>query len=242
MAVTLNEKDKVGTWVTNHPATSRIFEHHRIDYCCGGNRSLEEACRAEQVDLQSVLAELQEVLAGREHETEIDFASLSLTEMCNSIESTHHDYLRRELPRLTELVDKVVRVHGDQHSWLSRLGESFHHLLNELMPHMMKEEQVLFPAIRVIEQSQSMPVFPFGSLDNPIHMMEHEHDEAGQALKEIRAASSDFALPDGGCNTFRAMLDALRELEYDLHRHIHKENSILFPKAMERAAELTKTH
>ena len=104
---------------------------------------------------------------------------------------------------------------------------------------MFKEEQILFPAIRTIEQSQAVPAFPFGSVVNPIHMMEHEHDVAGNALKDIREASSDFTLPEGGCNTFRAMLDGLQELESDLHRHIHKENNVLFPRASRLAAELS---
>jgi regulator of cell morphogenesis and NO signaling len=237
MTGTLALTDSVGTWVTNYPATSRVFERHRIDYCCGGNRSLEEACWAEQVDVPSVLAELKDVISQPADDGDMEFPSKSLAEMCDSIEATHHDYLRRELPRLTQLVEKVVSVHGDQHAWLSRLAESFRQLREELMPHMMKEEQILFPAIRTIEQTQSVPAFPFGSVENPIRMMEHEHDTAGRALQEIRTASSDFTLPEGGCNTFRAMLDGLHELEQDLHRHIHKENNVLFPRAARIAAE-----
>ena len=130
-------------------------------------------------------------------------------------------------------------MHGDQHDWLTTLKEAYSRLRDELTPHMFKEEQVLFPAIRMIEQSGKVPAFPFGSVDNPIQMMEHEHDVAGQALRDIRAASSDFTLPEGGCNTFRAMLDGLRELEADLHQHIHKENNILFPRASRMAARLS---
>ena len=235
---TMTLTDKVGDWVTSYPATSRVFEQHKIDYCCGGGRSLEEACWSVQADVQAVLAELNRVATGGPSEDEVDFTSLSLTQMCDEIEATHHQYLRSELPRLTGLVDKVVSVHGDRHPWLSQLGESFRELREELVPHMFKEEQVLFPAIRTIEQSGQVPSFPFGSVDNPIRMMEHEHDVAGQALKSIRAASSDFTLPEGGCNTFRAMLDGLHELESDLHRHIHKENNVLFPRASQLAAEL----
>jgi len=238
---TLKLSDSVGSWVTEHPATSRVFEQHRIDYCCGGGRPLEEACRTKKVDAQAVLEELQEVISrsSTEDAAEDNFTSQSLTKMCDSIVATHHEYLKRELPRLTQIVDKVVRVHGDHYSWLFQLGTSFQHLRDELNPHMFKEEQILFPAIRTIEQSQTVPSFPFGSVDNPIHMMEHEHDVAGQALREIREASSDFTLPEGGCNTFRAMLDGLHDLERDLHRHIHKENNVLFPRASRLAAELS---
>ena len=237
MTRTMSVTDPVGDWVTNYPATSRLFEEHKIDYCCGGGRSLEEACWSVQADVQAVLAELNDVVSRGKSDDEVDFASSSLTEMCDEIEAKHHQYLKRELPRLTVLVEKVVSVHGDQHPWLTRLAESFRQLREELVPHMFKEEQILFPAIRTIEHTNNIPSFPFGSVDNPIRMMEHEHDAAGQALKDIRAASSDFTLPEGGCNTFRAMLDGLRELEGDLHTHIHKENNVLFPRASRLAAE-----
>ena len=239
---TLKLSDSVGSWVTEHPATSRVFEQHRIDYCCGGGRPLEEACEKGQLNAQAVLEELHKVISRSATKASPDdnFTSLSLAEMCDSIVATHHEYLKHELPRLTQLVDKVVRVHGDHFTWLFRLGTSFQELRDELNPHMFKEEQILFPAIRTIEQSQSVPSFPFGSVDNPIRMMEHEHDVAGQALREIREASSDFTLPHGGCNTFRAMLDGLHELERDVHRHIHKENNVLFPRASKLAAELSE--
>lgn len=238
MTTLLTLKDTVGDWVVNHPTTSRVFEKRRIDYCCGGGKSLEQACQDSQVDTKELLAELAESLSHQVDEADENFASLSLAEMCDAIEATHHDYLRRELPRLTQLVEKVVSVHGEQHQWLASLAKSFEELCNELTPHMMKEEQVLFPAIRTIESTQSVPAFPFGSVDNPIRMMEHEHDVAGQALKSIRSASSDYTLPEGGCNTFRAMLGGLRELEEDLHRHIHKENNVLFPQASRLAKKV----
>ena len=239
MATTLKISDPVGVWVTRHPATSRVFEQNGIDYCCGGNRALEEACWRGRVDAQAVLAELTEVVSGDSCQPHEDFSAQSLTEMCDSIVETHHEYLKRELPRLTQLVDKVTSVHGDQHQWLMSLKTAYTQLRDELTPHMFKEEQILFPAIRTIEKSGKIPAFPFGSVDNPIRMMEHEHDVAGQALHDIRAASSDFTLPEGGCNTFRAMLDGLRELEADLHQHIHKENNILFPQASHLAARLS---
>ena len=241
MATSLKSTDSVGAWVTEHPATSRVFEQHRIDYCCGGGRPLEEACSKKQIDVQVVLEELLDVISRgtTSDATDENFTSMSLSDMCDSIEAMHHEYLKRELPRLTQIVDKVVRVHGENHGWLLPLGTAFQRLRDELVPHMFKEERILFPAIRTIEQSRAVPSFPFGSLDNPIHMMEHEHDIAGQALRDIREASSDFTLPEGGCNTFRAMLDGLRELELDVHRHIHKENNVLFPRASRLAAELS---
>lgn len=243
MTTTLSLKHTVSQWVIKHPATSRVFEKYKIDYCCGGGKPLGKACESKRVDAQAVLNDLVNAVSCRADDdtTNIEFESKSLADMCDSITSTHHEYLKRELPRLTLLVEKVVSVHGNHHVWLLRLGASFQKLRDELLPHMSKEEQILFPAIRMIEQSQAVPHYPFGSIDSPIRMMEHEHDIANQALKNIRAASSDFTLPEGGCNTFRAMLDGLQELEADLHRHIRKENNVLFPRASQLAAKLSGT-
>ena len=241
MTTTLSLGHSVSQWVIKHPVTSRVFEQYKINYCCGGGQPLEEACVSKNVDAPAVLMDLLDAISRRatDDATTDEFVSKSLADMCDSITSTHHEYLKRELPRLTLLVDRVVSVHGNHHVWLLRLGASFQKLRDELLTHLSKEEQMLFPAIRLIEQSQAVPQFPFGSVDNPIRMMEHEHDVADQALKDIRAASSDFTLPEGGCNTFRAMLDGLKELEADLHRHIHKENNVLFPRASQLAAKLS---
>ncbi|MBI1313040.1 iron-sulfur cluster repair di-iron protein [bacterium] len=232
--------DSVGEWVTRYPAIARIFEQHGIDYCCGGARPLDAACESRDADAQSVLAELQAAISQTGTEFDDNFSTKTLTGMCDEIVDTHHEYLKRELSRLTQLVDKVRSVHGEAHPWLQELSAAFGRLRDELVPHMFKEEHILFPAIRTIEQSQSVPRFPFGSVDNPIHMMEHEHDAAGQALREMRDVSRNFTAPDDACNTFRVMLDGLRELELDLHQHIHKENNVLFPRASQLAAELTQ--
>jgi len=234
----LEISDSVGAWVATNPATSRVFERHKIDYCCGGGRPLEDACRRAGVAPQSVLTELNSLESADANIEDQDFPSLSLTAMCDSIVDTHHAYLRRELPRLTQLLDKVMSAHGRHHPWLLRLAESFGQLRGELEPHMFKEEQLLFPAIRTIERTDRGPSFPFGSVDNPIRMMEHEHNLAGRALQDIRDASDDYTPPEGACNTFRALLDGLRELEVDLHMHIHKENNVLFPRASALARKL----
>ncbi|HIK95094.1 MAG TPA: iron-sulfur cluster repair di-iron protein, partial [Planctomycetes bacterium] len=140
-------------------------------------------------------------------------------------------FLKTELPRLTQLVRKVADVHDSVHPELHDVRTVFAELRSELEPHMMKEENILFPAIRLLEQSMDCPRFPFGTVANPIRMMEHEHDNAGNALKRIRELTQDFLVPVDACNTWRTMLDGLQNLERDLHRHIHKENSILFPRA-----------
>ena len=222
----------VGDWVSHHPQTSRVFESLQIDYCCGGNKSLEHACWEKQLDPQHVFTELEEAIQTSGESAGRDWLSEPLVELCDHIEATHHSYLRRELPRLTEMIDKVVNAHSESHPQLAQLGTVFAGLRAELEPHMFKEEQVLFPAIRQLEESSGSPSFPFGTVANPIRMMEHEHDAAGEALSNIRVLTDDYAVPDDACNTYRVMLDGLKQLETDMHEHVHKENSILFPRAI----------
>ena len=164
---------------------------------------------------------------------------MALADLANHIEQTHHTYLKSELPRLTQVIEKVVNAHGKLHPELFELQKVFAGLRAELEPHMFKEEMVLFPAIRKLEQSAERPMFPFGTVANPIRMMEHEHDNAGDALAKIRALTREFTVPGGACNTYLAMLDGLEYLENDMHQHVHKENNILFPKAVDREQALS---
>ncbi len=229
----LNLRESVGNWVARHPQTSRVFESLRIDYCCGGGKSLEQACREHQLDPQQVVADLEQVInAGADEPTE-DWFHASLVELCDHIERTHHEYLRGELPRLTEMISRVVDAHGDSHPELPDLQQVVSELRAELEPHMFKEEQILFPAIRQLAQSDARPSFAFGTLANPIGVMEQEHENAGSALKKIREITRDFVIPADACNTYRAMLDGLHQLETDTHQHVHKENNILFPRTLE---------
>lgn len=226
----LDLSTSVGEWVKQHPQTSRVFESLRIDYCCGGASSLGDACQKLQIDPQGVLASLAEALL--KQDDSINWSERSMTELCNHIEETHHAYLRRELPRLTAIIEKVADVHGDSHPKLDELVRAFAELRAELEPHLFKEEQILFPAIRQLEVAEGPLTFPFGTVGNPIAMMEEEHDHAGGGLGHLRSLTNDYTPPADACNTFRAMMDGLRELELDLHQHIHKENNVLFPRAI----------
>jgi regulator of cell morphogenesis and NO signaling len=228
---TLDAETPVGEWVTKYPRTARIFEEFQIDYCCGGRRPLQIACETRQIDSAEVLSKLSASVESADEVAQREWSEVSLTELCDHIEQTHHAYLKPELPRLTQIVEKVASVHGAKHPKLLRLREVFAELRAELEPHMFKEERILFPAIRELEQSACQPRFPFGSVGNPIRMMEHEHDDAGQALARIRELTAGFVVPEYACNTWRVMLDGLQNLEADLHQHIHKENNILFPRA-----------
>jgi len=224
----------LGQLAAERPAAAAVLERYGLDYCCGGGQTLAEACRKKCIDAEDVLAKIaqeEEKDERRQTEAEVDWLRRSLAELCDHIERTHHDYLKAELPRLTKLIDKVVGVHGPRHPKLRDVQLRFSQLRGELEPHMMKEEQVLFPAIRRLEQASAPPRFPFGSIGKPIAMMRHEHDQAGAALKDLRELTDGFTPPDDACNSYRTMLDALQTLEEDLHLHIHKENNILFPRA-----------
>ena len=223
----------VGQLAAERSEAVAVLEQAGVDFCCGGDRSLNDACRAANVDPQSVLDKIDREVAKGCDVSAVDWSSAPLTELCDHIEQTHHAFLREQLPFLTQLIDKVVDAHGKNHSELYDVRRVFGELRAELEPHMMKEEQILFPAVRALELASHQVTFPFGSVQNPIRMMEHEHDNAGQALRRLRELTSEFTAPDDACNTYRALLDWLEYLEADLHLHIHKENNILFPRAVE---------
>jgi regulator of cell morphogenesis and NO signaling len=229
--MSLNVQTAVGQWVAAHPETARVFEQLKIDYCCGGSVSLEDACARRQLDPEQVAVQLQRSIGSAPVHAIENWSHRSLTDLCNHIEETHHAYLRRELPRLEALIAKVVAAHQHNHPELPALQRAFASLRAELEPHMFKEEQVLFPAIRSLESATTHPGFFFGTVANPIRMMEHEHDHAGNELKTMRDLTRDFQVPGDACNTYRVLLHGLEELEYDLHTHIHKENNLLFPRA-----------
>lgn len=233
---TIGAGKTVGELVAERPSRARVFEQLGIDYCCGGKQTLSAACEEKGLDGQTVVQVLKAVEA--EQQTRIadstDWTQASLAALCNHIEETHHRYLRADLPRIASLMDKVVGAHGERHPSLHQLRETFAALSDELQRHLRKEEQVLFPAIRQLEGATDREVgFPFGSVANPIRAMEAEHDSAGQALAMMRQLTNDYTPPADACNSYRAMLDALQQLERDLHQHIHKENNILFPRAID---------
>jgi regulator of cell morphogenesis and NO signaling len=218
-------------------AATRVFEKLGIDYCCGGNQSLEQACSAAKLPLQDVLdaldaAEKSVQAAPQDHNWQAE----PLADLVAHIRSTHHKYTREEIARLGPLFDKVCSVHGKNHAELFAVRTSFQGLAQELTTHLMKEEMVLFPYIVRMEEAviQREPVVPapFGSVSHPVSMMEHEHDSAGNALRAMRLASSGYAPPPDACVSYQTLYKALADFEADLHQHIHLENNILFPRAV----------
>jgi len=218
------------------PNATRVFEKYGIDYCCGGKKPLEEACSQANLSLQEILSALQDA-AKTPLSPAGDLQSGSLAELIDHIVRTHHRYTRDEITHLTPLLEKVSAKHGQKHPELLTIQTTFAGLAQELTLHLMKEENVLFPYIIRMEEAvlQQEPVLPppFGTVQNPIRMMMQEHDGAGEALREIRWASGNFAAPEDACTSFRVLYKALEAFEADLHQHIHLENNILFPRAAE---------
>jgi regulator of cell morphogenesis and NO signaling len=217
----------------------RSLERHGLDYCCGGKQPFDEACLAKGLSPESVIQEIER--AQRAGAPERNWQTAPLGELAKHIVATHHEYLKLELPALGNRLDKVLAVHGARDpETLSRMAEVFVALRAEMEMHMHKEETILFPFIEKYgfaeSQGSPMPPVPFGSIANPIAMMEREHVSAGGALVEIRALTYDYQLPPYACSTVRALYEGLEALEADLHVHIHLENNILFPRviALER--------
>jgi regulator of cell morphogenesis and NO signaling len=222
----------VGELVVERPSRARVFERLGIDYCCGGMRPLCQACQERGLDLEAVCSELEREQVAEPSDRARTWATASLADLCDHIEQTHHAYLKQELPRLGFLTHKVAARHGDRRPALVEVNRVFIAFKAELEMHMMKEEHVLFPLCRKLDTAEALPPMHCGSVSNPIEVMMREHQDAGDALAQIRKLTDDFTCPADACNTFRATYDSLRELEKDMHQHVHKENSILFPKAI----------
>jgi regulator of cell morphogenesis and NO signaling len=208
--------------VTGNPRLAAELERRGLDYCCGGARTLDQACTAEGLDAEVVVTELA-ALAGDSQPAA--WASLRPSELVTHIVTTHHAYLWDELPRLEALVDKITIVHGDRHPELHDVQRVFRELRADLEPHLLKEERVLFPLIAQAESGQPTPM----PLSAPIAVMLSEHDRAGELLAELRELTNGYEPPADGCASYRACYSALDELEGDTHLHVHKENNVLFP-------------
>lgn len=228
----------VGQLVAERPARSKVLEKFGIDYCCGGKRELDDVCAELGLDPAVVQHELDQ--CDKTAPADKDWLNAGLTELCDHIEQTHHKYLTEELPALAQLVEKVASVHGENHPGLREVARIYAELREELELHKQKEEQILFPFIRELEKATEMPCFHCGSVAHPIAVMEQEHDRAGSAIHQIRALTHDFKVPEDACNSYRAMLHRLAHFEEDLHQHVHKENNILFPRAVALEQKLMK--
>lgn len=223
------------------PQSIRVFEKFGIDYCCGGSKPLEEACKKNGADADAVMQAIAELELKAGADDLHDWTSSSLESLVNHILATHHEYVRNEIPRLEKILEKVVAVHGKNHPDVAVAHKLFQDLAMELMEHMVKEEEVLFPYLVRMEKAiiagQVAPPAFFGSVRNPTSNMVAEHEAAAELLEQIRKNCDDFKVPADVCTTFRAMYQGLEEFERDLHQHVHLENNILFPRALQMEKE-----
>lgn len=240
---TLLPDQTVAEIVLRHPLLRPRLEQLGIDYCCGGKKTLLEAVKHAGLDLETVLTVLTNALAhSKAAASETDWTTASLTDLATHILDTHHLFTKAQLPRIDLLLAKVQKAHRASHGpLLDAVRSAFDPLRAELEAHLMKEEQILFPAIIAIDGFLSgrneKPVVHCGSVAHPIRQMEHEHDGAGEILAKMRRLTHNYQLPEDACETFKALYEALAALEADLHEHIHLENNILFPGSI--AQEVT---
>ncbi|MGC2112372.1 MAG: iron-sulfur cluster repair di-iron protein [Candidatus Korobacteraceae bacterium] len=226
----------VGDLAVKVPGATQEFEKLGIDYCCGGSRTLGEACVAANVSVEQAMSRLQEGLAAAQPKPGCNWKSEPLADLIAHISGTHHVYVREECPRIEKLGAKVVSAHGSNHPELLQVQALFAGLAAELSVHLMKEEQILFPYVIRLEEAaiarEPAPPAMFGTVVNPVRMMMQEHDGAGDTLKKLRTITHDYTLPADACVSYTMLYEAVQAFEADLHQHIHLENNILFPRAV----------
>ncbi|MBX2923136.1 MAG: iron-sulfur cluster repair di-iron protein [Chitinophagaceae bacterium] len=212
--------------------TALVFKENGIDFCCNGNRSIAEACHHDDDRISAIIAALQKATA-TDKTAGADYNSWPLDLLADYIEKKHHRYVTGRIAEIQPLLNKVVKVHAGQHPELTEVERLFNESAGELTAHMKKEELILFPFIRKMAAAGDSPVHaPFGSVQNPISMMMHEHNNEGERFRKIADLTNQYTVPGDACNTYRVTFALLKEFEEDLHLHIHLENNILFPKAI----------
>lgn len=223
----------VAEFVTKNIKTADVFKKHGIDFCCGGGVTIKEACKKSAVDFDTLITELNLVESTNSFLN--DYNKWELDFLIDFIQNTHHKYVDENLTLLKQYVDKVAQAHGDNHPEIFEIQELIHVVSDELTTHMKKEELLLFPFIKKLVRAKrehtKIEKPYFDSVNNPIQMMEEDHDHAGDIFKRISKLTNAYQTPEDACNTFKALYAKLKEFEDDLYQHVHLENNILFPKA-----------
>lgn len=234
----ITEQSIIGEIVAKNYRTAAVFKEHQIDFCCNGNRTIQAACADKDIQSEILIERLESALQNAE-QSEIDFSSWPLDLVIDYIEKKHHRYVTDKILEIRPYLQKIVSVHGSQHPELDEIQTLFLQSADDLTIHMKKEELMLFPYIRKMSANPASSIqTPFGTVKNPIAMMHHDHDEEGERFRKISQLSHDYTAPENACNTYKTTFALLQEFEDDLHRHIHLENNILFPKAIELENQL----
>ncbi|MBZ5702838.1 MAG: iron-sulfur cluster repair di-iron protein [Acidobacteriia bacterium] len=238
----LSQESKLKDVVLNHPAAAVVLEKAGLDYCCGGKQTLGEACMQAGMPAEELLARLQEA-AGADSPEAQNWAAAPLGALTGYIVEKHHGYVREALPRISQHLDKVAEKHGERHPELFRIRQAFDQVGREMVQHMQKEEMILFPFIQqmsdAVESGAGLYAPFFGSVQQPVAMMMQEHDAAGGLVNEMHNLSGGYAAPADGCTTYELVYRELAEFDHDLRTHVHLENNILFPRAVELEQKLT---
>lgn len=237
--MSITQETIVGELVARDYRTASVFKEHGIDFCCNGNRTIQEACDKKHVETDMLIANLLQASAYSGN-TNIDYQSWPLDLLADYIEKKHHRYVKNRIREITPFLQKVARVHGERHPELLQVEYLFAASAADLTEHLQKEEQILFPYIRkIITEGPGRPAF--GTVENPISVMVEEHSNEGERFSKIAALTNNYTPPEDACNTYHVTLSLLKEFEEDLHLHIHLENNILFPKTIEMEKQLTKS-
>ena len=230
----ITKENTVAEVVTNNIKTADVFKRHGIDFCCGGGITIKKACAKNNISYEELEKELLEI--NNSTSKTYNYDSWKLDFLADHIVNIHHAYVEESMPLLLQYAERVAKVHGHHYTEVVEIYRLFNIVAQELAAHMKKEELILFPFIKQLVKSDKEGVKVktphFGTVNNPIAMMEIEHENAGDILKEIKQLSNDYTPPESACNTFKALYAKLDEFEQDLHQHIHLENNILFPKAI----------
>lgn len=240
----VQKENKIGEVVARNFHAAKVFENLGLDFCCGGKKTIGDACREKGIDADFVVGEVSKV--EESNGTAAHFEKWEPDFLADYIINNHHAYVLTTIPTIEHHLQKVVSAHGEKHPELLKIDEAFTTLKSELIDHMAKEEKMLFPYIKKMniayKNTLEMPVPPFGSVDNPIKVMEGEHEAAGSLLALISKLSGSYTPPADACSTYKVLYSELKEFEADLHMHVHLENNILFPKASGLEVKLGKTY
>lgn len=227
----ITAKSIVGELVAADYRTATVFKNHKIDFCCKGNRTIDEVCNKNQLDTEQLIEELNQLTEKSNYST-TDFASWDSDLLADYIEKKHHRYVEQKIPELKAYLNKIAKVHGQRHPELIEIEQLFTASAHELLQHMQKEENILFPFVRTMANGAQLERPHFGTVQNPIKMMMHEHDNEGERFRKIAELSDNYTPPADACTTYKVAFGMLKEFEEDLHLHIHLENNILFPRAI----------